>query len=405
MVPKRQEAERKRWNVVQALLDRRQSVAAICRWWQVSRPFAYRWLRRFKRWGRPGLRERGHRSRRAERLRRGWWSRCRRLRRRYPQSGPIALRAMLQQEFPRTRPPSTATIARWMAAAKLVRRRPRRARPGPTVPAPPWREPRQCNDVWSIDFKGEVRTADGKKLHLLTVRDRASRYLLAVTPVSRLSDAAVRPLLARLFQRWGLPRAIHVDNGAPFGGRGPLGLSTLSVHWLRLGIEVEFSRRARPGDNAGHEQMHGVLQQATAKPAAAKRAAQQRRIQRWTRFYNQVRPHRGLDLAVPEARYRPSRRRWPRASPSWHYRRHWETLQPGANGRASWCGRQRFIGRAFAHEILGLKPITPTLDHVYLGPHLIGSLHREDRAGMRPASRQCILSERTLPSRVRAGRG
>ena len=69
---------------------------------------------------------------------------------------------------------------------------------------------------------------------------------------------------------------IRIDNGAPFGGKGALGLSRLSVWWLRLGIAVEFIRRGHPQDNAAHEQMHRVLRAEVAKPPAPARPCAQK---------------------------------------------------------------------------------------------------------------------------------
>ena len=105
--------------------------------------------------------------------------------------------------------------------------------------------PKGCNEVWTIDFKGWFRTGDGKRCEPLTVRDLFSRYVLAVVLLPNQSDAAVRRAMVQIFRRYGLPKIIRVDNGAPFGGKGALGLSRLSVWWLRLGIVVEFVRQLR----------------------------------------------------------------------------------------------------------------------------------------------------------------
>ena len=83
--------------------------------------------------------------------------------------------------------------------------------------------------------------------------------------------------MRQVFRRYGLPKVIRVDNGAPFGGKGALGLSRLSVWWLRLGITVEFVRPAHPQDNGAHEQMHRVLRADVATPPAPSVAAQKRR--------------------------------------------------------------------------------------------------------------------------------
>jgi hypothetical protein len=212
--------------------------------------------------------------------------------------------------------------------------------------------------------------------------------VLVVRAVRQPSERIVRRVLTGLFQRYGLPRTIRVDNGAPFGGCGALGLSRLSVWWLRLGLRVEFSRPACPQDNAAHEQMHRVLKAETARPPAANARAQQQRFVRWYWTYDYHRPHASLDQRPPASRYRPSRRPWPGRLPAWCYPATWAVLCPGANGRAWWADRQRFIGRAFVGERLGLRPRAHGVVQVYLGPHLIGTLHPGDLAGLRPARRQ-----------------
>lgn len=98
------------------------------------------------------------------------------------------------------------------------------------------------------------------------MRDLYSRRVLDIRLLPDQSDAQARRAMTRLFQRFGLPQVIRVDNGAPFGGSGPLGLTRLSVWWLRLGIQVEFTRRAHPEDNGGHEQMHRVFKQEATRP-------------------------------------------------------------------------------------------------------------------------------------------
>ena len=48
----------------------------------------------------------------------------------------------------------------------------------------------------------------------------------------------------RVFEEYGLPKAIRTDNGPPFASWGLLGLTKLSAYWLKLGIELE---RIEPG--------------------------------------------------------------------------------------------------------------------------------------------------------------
>jgi hypothetical protein len=55
-------------------------------------------------------------------------------------------------------------------------------------------------------------------------------------------------------------------------------------------------------------------------------------------------------------------------------------------GHIKWQGRERFVGRAFVGELVGLKRTAKDIHEVYLDRHLIGLLYHRDLAGMRPAS-------------------
>jgi hypothetical protein len=163
------------------------------------------------------------------------------------------------------------------------------------------------------------------------------------------------------------------------------GLSRLSVWWLRLGIRVEFTRRARPGDNAGHEQFHGCYQREVVAQEAAHRQAMQQRSTRWLARYNQQRPHEALEQRTPAQVYRPRRRAYAEVLPPLKYRRGWEVRHVRNSGHIKWCGRLRFIGRAFVGQTLGLKCAGLHQWEVFLGRQLIGQLQAHDAGGLRPA--------------------
>lgn len=374
-----------RWKFVRAVLARRASFAALCREHGLSRECGHKWWRRFLQEGRTALCERTRQPRRAARQQRCWRRRVCALRRRHPTWGPHKLHWLLRQRQPHARVPAVRTVGRWLAAAGLVRRHVRRSPPGPQVGAGPRPAVARPNDLWTLDFKGAFRTADGTRIFALTVRDAASRCVLAVRHVRRPSEPAVRRVLTAVFRRLGLPRAVQVDNGAPFASGGPRGLSALSVWWLRLGLRVVFTRPACPQDNGAHEQMHRILKAETARPPAADARAQQRRFTRWRHRYNRDRPHAALGLRTPASHYRPSARRLPAVLPAWSYPPGWLQLRPGRNGRAWWGQRQRRVGRAFAGEWLGLRPRRGGWTEVYLGPHLLGTLHPHDHGGLRAA--------------------
>jgi putative transposase len=171
------------------------------------------------------------------------------MRRRYPHFGPKKIRERLKTDRPDVVWPAASTIGDILKRAGLMesRRRQRRAIARGELVAPA----RAPNDEWSIDFKGWFRTRDGERCDPLTLADSASRYLLQIRIVEP-TYAGVRCALERLFDEVGLPDAIRSDNGAPFGSTGAGGLSTLSVWWLRLGIEPRYIPPSSPQDNGRH---------------------------------------------------------------------------------------------------------------------------------------------------------
>ena len=385
---------RARQQLVELVLARRQTLQTLCRRFGVSRKTAYKWLARFRHRGVTGLRDQPRRPHRSpQQLAAHWRKAILDWRRRRPHWGAKKIRQRLRQTFRRRRLPCVRSIQRCLQRAGRVRPRRHRARKGPFLPVPGLTHPRRPNQVWTVDFKGWFRTADGQRQEPLTVRDLFSRYGLCLRLLPNQDDPGARRIFQRLFRQRGLPRIIRVDNGSPFAGTGALGLSRLSVWWLRLGIRVEFIRRARPGDNAGHEQFHGCYQREVVAAGGPHRARLQRRSDRWLADYNQDRPHEALGQRTPAEVYRPSRRPYPQVLPPLVYPKVWAVRRVRNRGHIKWQGRLRFVGRAFVGQGLGLKLAGDQYWEVYLGKQLIGHLHAKDAGGLRPAhwQRQWLL--------------
>lgn len=358
------------------------SFAALCRKHGISRKTGYKWRRRFE--AQSGLHSRSRRPISPRQWDQKWRRRLLAWRQRRPSWGGAKLHDKLRREWPRVRLPGVRTLERWLSEAQVVRRSKRRAKAGPVQPRPGYILARRPNDVWPVDFKGRFQWAGGPCLEPLTVTDLATRYALAARVLPAKNYVCTRAVLIELFKRHGLPRAIRVDNGPPFGGDGSLGLSRLSAEWTRLGIQVQFGRPASPQDNAEHERWHRTLQEDLRLFELRPGEDPQRRINRLLHVYNHDRSHDSLGGRRPAELYRPSQRRYCEPAPR-HYPAHWPTLMPDRKGRAWWAGRQRVIGKAFAGHKLGLRPLEPGQWEVYLDFLLIGVLVATDRGAMRPS--------------------
>jgi transposase InsO family protein len=273
------------------------------------------------------------------------------VRRRFPHFGPKKIRAWLGREQPGTAWPAASTIGDILKAQGLVSAVPRRRRAveqGLVVsPA------RAANDEWCADFKGWFLTGDGSRCDPLTLSDSFSRYNLGIR-ISEQTIDGVWPVFTAAFREHGLPGSIRVDNGTPFGTRGPAGLSRLSVWWLRLGVQPRFIPPASPQDNGRHERFHKTLKAQTTKPPGHTLAEQQISFDSFRRHFNHERPHEALDQAPPARLWTPSSRPFPERLDEPDYAADHQLRRVRPAGDIKWKGANLFIGEAFAGQLLGV---------------------------------------------------
>jgi putative transposase len=288
----------------------RANISQLCRDFGISRNNGHKWIRRYKEEGESGLEERSRRPRSVSGTSGEAVLRILELRARYTKWGPKKLRTLFGKPVDGD-VPSVKTIARILDRAGEPRVRKLRRRRRLVLRQHEKLEAKAPNDVWTVDFKGWWRTVDGRRFEPLTIRDAFSRYVLCLDMLGSMSAQVVKPAFERLFQGCGLPRAIRVDNGAPFAcTSAPAGLSRLSAWWTSLGIRVSFSRPAHPQDNGAHERMHAdVAAELEADPAGSVKL-QQRAANRWRHEYNEVRPHEAIGMKTPSALYVRSVRRY-----------------------------------------------------------------------------------------------
>ncbi|MDB6113749.1 MAG: family transposase, partial [Lacunisphaera sp.] len=350
----------------------------------ISRKTGYKWWRRYEDDPRNGLDWRSHRPREV----RQWPERWRRWllnwRKQRPTWGAILLHDKLRRRWPRRHPPSVRTLQRWLTAAGVTRKRRHRSKRGPRHARLNHLVAKRANDVWTIDFKGPMTSRRRRKIEPLTVFDLASRYGLLARQLAAKDYACTRAAVWTLFKKHGLPRAIQVDNGPPFGSEGPLGLTRLTAEWALLGIQVQFGRPACPQDNPEHERWHRTLQGDVTHFPAKPGEKWQAKLDRFLRIYNTDRAHRALGLRRPCELYRASRRRYRGTPPPHRYPAHWTRLRLNLNGYLWWRKKARLVGAAFGHQFLGLRPMEPGQCEVYCHHLLLGVLVATDRAGMRP---------------------
>jgi transposase InsO family protein len=373
-----------RYELVRQMIAGELNVVELARRFGITRQAAYKWRKRYRRSGCSGLADQTRRPQRCpHKLSTQWIRRIRQTRLRHPTWGARNLRWKLVRRFGAKGVPSTATISRYLRKLGLARGR-RRQRRGPIVLRKGLHVPSRCHEVWTVDFKGWFRTGDGQRVEPLTVRDLHSRYVLETVLLPSNDVERTRRAFESVFRRYGLPARIRCDNGTPFGGCGPTGLTRLSAWWIKLGIEVDFITPGRPCENGAHEQFHRIYKAEVAQQPASSLKEQQKVTNQWVRHYNEQRPHQGLGMKTPAEVFRANPRKL-KATRAWTYSRGWERKWVKANGEISTNGSRRYVGEAFVRDYVGLKPLRRGVSEVYFGPALVGELHSQETGAIRMA--------------------
>jgi transposase InsO family protein len=379
-------------------LQGEEPMAQLCCRYGISRKCGYKWIARFEEGGPAALEDRSrapksHPNAVAAEVERAIVElRARKMRR-----GPLKLLVALEASHPHLALPAPSTVGDILKRHGLVAARPRRARPPVADAAGALPADLAANDVWCVDFKGWFHTGDGRRCDPLTISDAASRYLLRCQAmVGPTGFEAVRPLFEAAFRQWGLPAAIRSDNGSPFASSGLLGLSRLSVWWIRLGIRPDRIAPGKPQENGRHERLHRTLKEETLCPPAASARAQQRRFDAFAREYNEERPHQALGQKPPALFYTPSPRVFPERLVEAHYGDDWTRRRVRANGCFKWGGAgEIFLSQALVGESVGLEPRGDGLWAVHFHALRLGLLDERRRrvVGESKGSKQEEASE------------
>jgi transposase InsO family protein len=233
------------------------------------------------------------------------------------------------------------------------------------------------NLLWQMDFKGHIALAGGGRCHPLTIVDDHSRYAVALEACDNERGDTVQGHLQRTFGRYGLPDAVFVDNGTPWGDASGQRWTKLAVWLLKLGVGVVHSRPYHPQSRGKNERFHRTLK---AEVLALRRfrdlAEVQYALDRWRTVYNLDRPHQALDLDVPASRYRPSVRAMPGRLPQVEYDAH-EIVRTVGTTKAyvAFKGRSWKVPQAFCGERVAIRPLTANGHYgVFYAAHQIANI-------------------------------
>jgi hypothetical protein len=242
-----------------------------------------------------------------------------------------------------------------------------------------------------MDFKGHMPLQGGAPCHPLTIVDDHSRFSPLLAACANERGETVKTHLETTFRRYGLPEALYVDNGGPWGYRPEEPWTKLTVWLLKVGVGVIHARPYHPQGRGKNERFHRTLK---AEVMALQRwrdlAAAQRAFDAWRAVYNYERPHEALGQKPPASRYRPSERAMPERVLAPEYEEGEITRRVSTTkAYVSFKGRLWKVPQAFCGETLAIRPrSTDGLYSICFAAHQIATIDLTNQQSVSHVSEQ-----------------
>lgn len=348
------------------------SIIDLCKQFEISRPTAYKWIKRFQDSGLPGLAEKArcpcnHPNKTPAAIE----EQIVFYRKRHPRWGGEKIWKLLQKDFHEEEIPTISTVDRIIKRNGLIIPRKRLRRIKPVYPI---FDPQKCNEVWSADFKGKFRLGNGKYCHPLTIADSFSRYVFAAKGLYGEKFQQTRLEFRRVFREFGMPLQIHTDNGSPFGAAQALQrLTRLAVWFIELGIEPIYSDPASPQQNGRHERMHRDLKGEATRPAGCNLRVQQRKLNKFVYEYNYIRPHNAINLQTPGSIHEYSPREFKEKIDEWAYPSCCEVRRVTKNGALRWKSTKWvMVATSLIDKHVGLEELGEGIWRIFFRQKMLG---------------------------------
>jgi len=348
------------------------TTAELSRYFEISRPTAYKWIQRYEEKGLKGLQELGRRPRKhPNKTPPEIEKRVVSYRKKHPRWGGEKIWKVLHNDFQSECIPTISTVDRILKRNGLIIPRKRRRR---VKPVHPIFDPQQCNEVWSADFKGKFKMGNKKYCYPLTIADSYSRYVFSAKGMYGERYKPTRLEFRRVFREFGMPLQIHTDNGKPFGAvQAVKRLTRLAVWFIELGIEPVYSDPASPQQNGRHERMHQDLKGDATRPPGQNLRTQQRKLNKFVHEYNYVRPHAALDLETPGSIHEYSPRPFKEKIEDWVYPDYCEVRRVTKNGALRWKSTKWvMVSTTLIDKHVGLEELGEGIWRIYYRQKMLG---------------------------------
>lgn len=353
-------------------------MAAVCREFGISRVTGYKIWNRYQEYGSKGIYDQSRAPHQhpnqtpfeIENL-------IVRLKKEKPSWGAPKIREIISNKYPSIKLPATSTVHSILDRHELVKKR--RSRTKFKAMASYLSTPKEPNDLWCTDFKGQFRMGNKNYCYPLTLTDFVSRFLISCEALSSTEESPCFTVYEQAFKEYGLPGAIRSDNGIPFASGNSLwNLTKLSLWWIRLGIKIERIEPGNPQQNGRHERMHRTLKLETTNPARANLLQQQETFDDFIFQFNSERPHQALEMKRPADVYHKSNRLY-QGLPDISYPDSDRTILISNCGRICFKKYKIHLSKSFANQPVGVKEVDAGIWQVEFMNYVLGYFDEESK--------------------------
>jgi transposase InsO family protein len=360
---RRMGVEEQRMQFVIRAASGKESMAALCWEFGISRPTGYRWRGRYQEAGSfTAVRERSRRPHRSPR--RTEESREARVVALRQQTGWGArkLQVLLREEEGIRMP--VRTLHRILERRQLL---------GEDLhaPAPQRFERARSNELWQMDTKGQYPWPQ-PECYPLSVVDDHSRYLVGLYALASLSCDQAWSCLVETFRRCGLPQAMLMDRGMLWWSvHNGWGLTRLSVRLIEQGIHLHYGRICHPQTQGKVERFHRTLGgEVRHRGLPTQWAEWPSLFSAIQRDYNERRPHEALGMRRPVEVYEPSPRAYQESPAEWEYPSGSRVERLNGQGLLHQGGRRWFVCESLAGQRVRVEKVQTKLlvsyRHMYI---------------------------------------
>ena len=328
------------------------NMSQLCDRFGISRVTGYKWLERYQEQGLAGLHDRSRRPHASpNRTAASVEEAVLRVRDAHPRWGGRKIEARMRMDG-LTDIPTPSTITEILKrSGRLNLKEPSKQQHFKSF------EMERPNEMWQMDFKGHFSIECGLRCHPLTVLDDRSRFLLCLQACPNERRVTVQDHLGTTFRHYGLPEAMVMDNGPPWGSGSRKHFTRLTIWLIRLGIYVIYTGIRHPQTIGKDERLHRTLKAELLRDTPLRDLEDcQEHFDPWRHMYNFERPHEALDMGVPGSSYSPSPRSFPEFLPPILYPPEDIVRMVSKPGRISFQGRTFRVGRPLIGHPVALRP-------------------------------------------------